>query len=95
MNRALVGRSRGHQRSSLLLHGFVRPDSVYSGRESPEGQSECSQPANSQDSKPHGELGRGYARLKLNLVLGHRSILLRGSVEDRAPGAGSGCEIAS
>jgi hypothetical protein len=39
--------------------------------------------------KPLDQLTQGHARLKLNLVLGHRSILLREFVEDRAPGAGS------
>ena len=46
-------------------------------------------------SKSLDELAQRHTRLKLNLVLGHRRILVRGCDEDSAPGAGSGREPAS
>ena len=43
-------------------------------------------------SKPLDELAQWHTRLKLNLVLGHRRILVRGYDEDFAPSTGSDCE---
>ena len=46
-------------------------------------------------SKPFDELAQRHTRLKLNLVLGHRRVLVSGCDEDSAPGAGSNREPAS